>query len=98
MITKGDIKNIVNEIVIDASHTILNGVEILLDGYATKDDLKQLATKKDLEKLTTKEDLKREISWVHDDIKGLKGELSNTVPLDKFNKLKSRVDEYHPFL
>ena len=98
MITKSDIKNIVNEIVIDTSHAILNGVEILLKGYATKDDLRQLASKKDLEKLATKEDLKREISWVRDDIKGLEGELSNTVSLDKFNKLKSRVDEYHPFL
>jgi len=42
----------------------------------------------------TKEDLKREISWVRDDIDGLKADLVGTVSKGEFNKLKSKVDKY----
>lgn len=56
-VTKKDVE----EVVIDASHTILTGVSLLLKKFARKDDL---------EKLATKDDLKREISFVRDDIKG----------------------------
>ncbi|MFV1917626.1 MAG: hypothetical protein ACC618_04075 [Patescibacteria group bacterium] len=80
-------KNDVKEIVIDASPTVLEGVDRLLKNYATK---------KDLKKFSTKEDLKREILYVRDDIKGLKADLSDTPSRKQFEELKRRVDHYHP--
>lgn len=81
-VTKKDVE----EVVIDASHAILTGVSLLLKKFARKDD----------QKLATKKDLKREISFVRDDVKGLKGELSNTPSRKQFEELKRRVDRYHP--
>lgn len=84
-VTKKDVEGVI----IDASHTILTGVSLLLKNFARKDDL---------EKLATKDDLKREISFVRDDIKGLKGDLSNTPSRKQFEELKRKVDRYHPTL
>lgn len=80
-------KKDVKEIVIDASHAVLEGVDRLLKNYATKKDLKKFATK---------EDLKRETSYVRNDIKGLKADLSDTPSRKQFEHLKRKVDHYHP--
>lgn len=76
----------VKEIVMDASDTILNGVDVMFKEQDGRDE----------KKFTTKEDLKREVSWLRDDINGLKTDLSDIPTKKEFNELKGRVDKYHP--
>jgi uncharacterized coiled-coil DUF342 family protein len=42
------------------------------------------------------EEVRNDVKWIKDDIKGIKADLSLTVSKKDFNKLKSRVDRYHP--
>ena len=89
--TKIDVKKIVNDIVIDASHAILAGVQAMFDEHnkENKRDFKNLVTK-----LGTKiNNVERHLK---DEINGLKADLSSTVPRSEFNQLKTRVNKYHP--
>lgn len=86
MLTKQDIstiKTIVNEIVIDATHTVLNGVEKLLKNHPTNNDFKKLEDKVD--------NIETEIVFIKRDIKDIKEELSLTPSLKQFNDLKSKA-------
>ena len=40
--------------------------------------------------------LGKELNWARQDVMGLTGELSKMVTMKEFNKLKGRVDRYHP--
>jgi hypothetical protein len=86
--TRGDVRKIVSEIVIDATHKILEGVERLLENHATKDDLSRVERKIDK--------LEVEVRHVKDVTEGLKADLSVTPSRGEFEELKARVDRYHP--
>jgi len=40
--------------------------------------------------------LTTEMNWVKQELKGLTGEFSKMVSMKEFNKLRQRVDGYHP--
>lgn len=87
---------VTNKTLGEAVDTILEGMDNMLEEqkkiFATKDDLRNV--KQEIKSLATKEDLNTEISWVRDDIKGLTGELSETVTRKEFNELESKVDKF----
>lgn len=75
--TTKDVKEIVNKIVIDAAHSILNGVQTMFDNHNKEN-------KRDFGRLETKIDnVERHLK---DDINGLKAEFSATVTKSEFNK------------
>lgn len=67
--TKSDVRKIVTEVSVGFSETILDGVQGMFDEQNKLNDQK-FATKEDLNEL--KNELKTEVSFVRDDIKGLK--------------------------
>lgn len=71
-VTKSEVREIVTEIVIDASDAILTGVERLLDEkLATKAD------KEDVKKLENRmERVEADISFIKDDMKGIRADLA----------------------
>jgi len=86
-ITSDKLRDVVNEIVIDASQTILAGVQTMFDEHNKEN-------KKDFQRLETKVDNVEK--HIKDDINGLKADLSDTVSRNEFNRIKSRVNKYHP--
>lgn len=78
----------VHTIVLDAADAVLEGVERLLEGFATRDDLKTIDPR--LKKLETGH------SHIKDQIEGLKAEFSVTPSRQELNDLKVKVDRYHP--
>ena len=73
------------------SKTLNKAIDTILTGM---DNLLKEERIFNVQTFATKEDLEREIGWVRDDIKGLTGELSQTVSKKEFNQLKSKVDKY----
>jgi hypothetical protein len=84
--TVGDLRNIVRETILEASDTILQGIEKLLAVSLLEQE------KRFEKKFATKEDLKREISFLRDDINGVKSDFLDVPSRIEFNKLKARVD------
>lgn len=68
-------------------------VTSILDGM---DNLLKEQDERNQKIFATKEDLKREVSWLRDDISGLKVELSDTPSRREFNELKGRVNKSTP--
>ena len=89
--TKEDVKKIVTEVSIGFSEAILGGVQRMFDEQ-NKLNAQTFTTKKDL--TLVKDELKTEISWLKDDINGLKVDLVDTVSRKEHNKLKAKVDKY----
>ena len=86
MLTNQDtlkIKTIVNDIVIDATHTVLSGVEKLLKNHPTNKDFKKLENKVD--------NIETEIVFIKRNIKEIKEDLSLTPSLKQFNELKAKI-------
>ena len=74
----------------DAVDTILNGMDNLFSRF--QDELNDFR-----EEVNTNFDkVKVRLRGVEDEVKGLKSELSNTPTRKEFNKLKEKVDRYHP--
>ena len=71
----------------EATDAVLEGVENLLKGYATTDDVQGVKTKVDHIDLN--------VTKIKDQFDGLKSEYSDTPSREEFNKLKARVDRYH---
>ena len=82
--TKGDVREIGGE-AIDA---VLKGVENLPEKFAAKDDLSRVERKVD--------GLDVKVDKVSDQMDGLEADLSDTPSRKRFEKLKARVDKYHP--
>lgn len=82
---KTDPKGVVtNEYLDGAVDKIIKGVDRMFKGER----------KYNTETFATKEDLKREASWLKDDIKGLKADLSIVPGRGEFNNLKTKVDRF----
>ena len=79
----GDVKRVVQE----ATDTILAGIDKLFQNVATKDDLFNVESgiTKRLDKIES------EMSFIKDDIQGIKADLSNTVNRREFEALKEQV-------
>ena len=72
--------------VLEAADTILQGVQKMLN------DLEDRLDKK-FETIDTRFDkVELELRSLKDEVKGIKSDLSVTVSLEKFNKLKTKVD------
>ena len=78
----------VHKTVLEATDAVLIGVEKLLEKFATKNDVKKIDRR--LNKLETGQ------SYIKDQINNLDAELSSTPSRREFNKLKTKVDHYHP--
>ncbi len=86
--TRGDVREIVNEVVVDASGKILEGVQKMFDEQDRKNEQK-FATKEDLNNVKT--EIKTDIRFLKEDVEGLKADLSATVSREEFEKVKGRV-------
>lgn len=92
MLSKGDlssIRKVVNEIVVDASHTILAGVEKMFEERDAKLDehgRKLDEHGKRLEKIETN------ATFIRHDINDIKADLSLTPSKKEFSKLKEKVE------
>ena len=78
---------VTNKILGEAVDTLLQGMDNMLEEqkkiFATKEDLRKVR-----DEMATKEDLKREVSWLRDDINGLKADLTGVVSKKEFNEFK----------
>lgn len=86
--TKDDLEHLATkELVIDASETILKGVQRMFDDQNKRHG-------KRFQTLETK--INNVEKHIDDDINSLKADLSTTVSRREFNQLKTKIDEYHP--
>jgi len=85
-----EIKNLVNDVVIDASEAILKGVQSMFD-----DQNKQINSRF---KLVDDQLSKLEVEQRHlkHDFGDIKAEFSTSVSIGQFNSLKAKVNLHHP--
>ena len=77
--TKQDLKKAVDTILVGIDHMLREQDERMEKKFATKEDLAKLAV---------------EVSFIKDEIKGLKADLSDTVSHKQFEELKTKVEHY----
>lgn len=78
---------VTNKTLQEAVDGIMGGIDRIIDEV-------RMEFKYITKNFATKEDIKREVSWLRDDIKGLKADLSDTVSRREFTQLQSKVDKY----
>lgn len=87
MITKKDVKDIVQKTVTEATDAILDGVQTMFDEH-------NKANYKDFAKVSVKIDsLTTEVRDLKNNVEGIKADISTTPSRDEFNQLKAKVNK-----
>ncbi len=81
--TKEEVREIVKEIVMEASDAILTGLGSLISQCATKEDLKRVEVRVSV--------VETDVSFIKRDVVDRKAESFNTVSKPEFNQLEKRV-------
>lgn len=79
----------------EAVDTILKGVDGLIKQLRI-DLKKEMRVEFRKELRDELEPIRADVTFIKDDIRGIKADLSDTPSRRQFNQLKARVDKYHP--
>ena len=83
-------KAVTKEVLDDAAATIIKGMDNLFEDLRWE-------IKRNLDEIKSgQQELKVSISYLKDEVKGLKADLSDTPSRRQLHELKERVDKYHP--